>query len=114
MALAVLLLADTISGPTTVAQPSPERPNFVFIIADDMRADDLRYMLKTRSLLGGQGMRFDSAYTSYGMCCPSRATIMRGQYAHNHGVWSNVNGPNGGWQGYKYHGNEKDNLATRL
>jgi N-acetylglucosamine-6-sulfatase len=115
MALAVLLLTDTIGNPTTVAQPSPERPNFVFIIADDMRADDLRYMPKTRSLLGRrQGMRFDSAYVSYGLCCPSRATIMRGQYAHNHGVWSNLNGPNGGWQGYKNHGNEKDNLATRL
>jgi N-acetylglucosamine-6-sulfatase len=114
MALAVLLLADTIGDPPTEAQPIPDRPNFVFILADDMRADDLRYMPKTRSLLGGQGMRFDNAYVSYGLCCPARATIMRGQYAHNHGVWTNLDEPNGGWQGYKNHGNEQDNLATRL
>src|SRR5215207_2724554 len=114
MVLAVLLLADTVSNLPTVAQHSPSQPNFVFILADDMRADDLRYMPKTRSLLGRLGMRFNNAYVSYGMCCPSRATIMRGQYAHNHGVWSNMDRPNGGWQGYKNHGNEEDNLATRL
>ena len=112
--LIVLLLADTTSNPPTVAQHSPGKPNIVFILADDMRADDLWYMPKTRSLLMEQGMRFNSAYVSYGMCCPSRATIMRGQYAHNHGVWSNLNGPDGGWRGYKNHGNERDNLATRL
>ena len=113
-ALAVLLLADTISNPPTVAQRNPSQPNFVFILTDDMRKDDLKYMPKTRSLVGRQGIRFNNAYVSYGLCCPSRATIMRGQYAHNHGVWSNLDGPNGGWQGYQHHGNETDNLATRL
>ena len=39
---------------------------------------------------------------------------MRGQYAHNTGVWYNSDGPDGGWQGYKNHGNERDNIATRL
>ena len=79
-----------------------------------MRADDLRYMPKTSALLGDQGMRFENAYVSYGLCCPSRATIMRGQYAHNHGVWYNANGPDGAWEGYQSHGNEQDNVATRL
>jgi N-acetylglucosamine-6-sulfatase len=114
VSLMVLLLADTTSNLPTVAQHSPGKPNIVFILADDMRADDLRYMPKTRSLLMEQGMRFNNAYVSYGLCCPSRATILRGQYAHNHGVWSNLNGPDGGWRGYKNHGNERDNLATRL
>src|SRR5919107_1792606 len=40
--------------------------------------------------------------------------IMRGQYAHNTGVWSNTPGPDGAWQGYKNHGNEQDNIATRF
>ena len=39
---------------------------------------------------------------------------MRGQYAHNTGVWFNSDGPNGGWQGYKNHGYEHDNIATHL
>ena len=39
---------------------------------------------------------------------------MRGQYSHNTGVWININSSEGGWKGYKSHGNEKDNVATRL
>jgi N-acetylglucosamine-6-sulfatase len=114
-ALAVLLTyAASTSVPTAGAQTTPAKPNFVFILVDDMRTDDLRYMPKTRSLLGQQGMHFREAYVSNALCCPSRATIMRGQYAHNTGVWGNINGPNGGWEGYKYNGNEQDNVATRL
>lgn len=97
-----------------MAQESPTKPNFVFILTDDMRADDLNYMPKTRSLLRDKGMRFKSAYVSTALCCPSRATILRGQYAHNTGVWDNVSNPNGGWEGFRAHGNEQDNLATRL
>jgi arylsulfatase A-like enzyme len=86
----------------------------VFILTDDMRKDDLKYMPKTRALLKTQGMQFQNAYVSNPLCCPSRATIMRGQYAHNTGVWSNFAGPDGGWQGYVNHGHEQDNIATRL
>jgi len=118
--LAVLLFSAVTSSAPRVAQAqaSSTKPNFVFILADDMRNDDLnpKYMPKTTALLRNQGMRFDAAFVSYGLCCPSRATILRGQYAHNTGVWSNGNGgdPVGGWQGYKNNGNEQDNLATRL
>jgi len=38
---------------------------------------------------------------------------MRGQYAHNTGVWVN-GGSNGGLQAYRNHGGETDNVATRL
>jgi N-acetylglucosamine-6-sulfatase len=95
---------------SSLAQVANPKPNFVFILADDMRQDDLNYMPKTRALLGGQGMRFTNAYVSYALCCPSRATILRGQYAHNTGVWSN----GGALQVYKNRGYEQDNLATRL
>src|SRR5918998_567617 len=103
MALAVLLTyAASGNLPTAGAQTSPAKPNFVFILADDMRKDDLKYMPKTRSLLGQQGMRFEQAYVSNALCCPSRATIMRGQYSHNTGVWTNLAGSDGGWDGYKF------------
>jgi arylsulfatase A-like enzyme len=59
-------------------------------------------------------MQFEKAFVSLPLCCPSRATIMRGQYAHNTGVWRNSSGPEGGWQGYVNHGHEQDNIATRL
>src|SRR5829696_3280969 len=113
-ALAVLFISAITGGPPTAVQTTPVKPNFVFILTDDMRKDDLKYMPKTRALLGTQGMQFETAFVSNPLCCPSRATIMRGQYAHNTGVWGNSDGPNSGWQGYKNHGNEQDNIATRL
>ncbi len=116
IALAVLLASgvSVVSlEESEVSAQTLKKPNIVFILADDMRYDDLKYMPKTRSLLGSKGRRFDNAFVSLSMCCPSRATIMRGQYAHNTGVWFN-NGSQGGWQGYKSRGYEKDNVATRL
>ncbi|MDQ3862227.1 MAG: sulfatase-like hydrolase/transferase [Actinomycetota bacterium] len=61
----------------------------IFILTDDMRKDDLAYMPKTRSLLEGRGTSFENAFVSHALCAPSRATIMRGQYAHNTHVSSN-------------------------
>jgi N-acetylglucosamine-6-sulfatase len=116
--VSVVLLSgvwDTPSREAQEAQAITAKPNFVFILADDMRKDDLPYMPKTLSLLGDQGMTFSNAYVSNPLCCPARATIMRGQYAHNTGVWDNINDTDGGWQGYKSNGNnETDNLATSL
>jgi N-acetylglucosamine-6-sulfatase len=94
------------------AQAAPAKPNIVFILADDMRKDDLKYMPKTRSLLKSKGMSFKNAFVSNALCCPSRATIMRGQYSHNTGVWRNS--LQRGWRSYRSHGNEQDNVATRL
>jgi len=115
VALAVLLLSNLYESDAPVAaQTSPDNPNFVFILTDDMRYDDLAYMPKTRTLLGSQGMTFTRAFVTTALCCPSRATIMRGQYTHNTGVWFNTNGPSGGWEGYKSRGYEQNNVATRL
>ncbi|MDP9475497.1 MAG: sulfatase [Actinomycetota bacterium] len=115
VASAVLfVLAAGVTTAPTAAQVSPSKPNFVFILADDMRKDDLKYMPKTRHTLMDEGMYFKKAFVSTAMCCPSRATILRGQYTHNHGVWKNVSGPDGGWKAYRQNGNEQFNLATRL
>src|SRR5918999_6060954 len=116
-ALAVLFFSAITGSPPTAVQTTPVNPNFVFVLTDDMRKDDLAYMPKTRALLGTQGMQFENAFVSYGLCCPSRATILTGQYTHNNGVWTNGNPPNttdGGWEGFKARGHEQDNLAVRL
>src|SRR5215203_4397670 len=113
-ALAILFISAITRSTPTAAQTTSIKPNFVFILTDDMRKDELKYMSKTLALLKTQGMQFENAFASNPLCCPSRATIMRGQYAHNTGVWTNTPGPDGGWQGYKNHGNEQDNIATRL
>jgi N-acetylglucosamine-6-sulfatase len=108
---------------SSLAQTAAPQPNIIFILTDDMRKDDLnaRYMPRTTTKLVANGMSFENAFVSNALCCPSRATIMRGQYAHNTDVWFNTNvfdpDPNvrdGGWEGYKGNGYEDDNVATRL
>jgi N-acetylglucosamine-6-sulfatase len=112
----VMLLSLGLSGSMpTGAQTLTAKPNIVFILADDMRKDDLKYMPQTRSLLAKKGVSFENAFVSNALCCPSRATILRGQYAHNTGVWSNMsNTSEGGWRAYRNNGLEQDNMATRL
>src|SRR5829696_9266261 len=112
----VVLLSLGVSGSLpTGAEALAAKPNIVFVIADDMRKDDLKYMPQTRSVLKAKCMSFQNAYVSNALCCPSRATIMRGQYAHNTHIWFNMsNTPEGGWQAYKNNGLEQDNMATRL
>ncbi len=113
VAFAVLLVSGVWGSASSDAVGATAKPNIVFILADDMRKDDLKYMPKTLSILRDKGMSFSNAFVSNALCCPSRATIMRGQYAHNTGVWSNK-GSRGGWKAYSSNGNEKDNMATRL
>jgi arylsulfatase A-like enzyme len=63
-----------------------KRPNVVLINTDDMNVTDLAVMRHTLALLGAHGTSFRNSYVSYPLCCPSRATQLTGQYAHNHGV----------------------------
>jgi N-acetylglucosamine-6-sulfatase len=113
VALVVLLSLGVAGSMPTDTEALAAKPNIVFILADDMRKDDLRYMPKTRSLLNDKGMSFQNAFVSNALCCPSRATIMRGQYSHNTKVWTN-GGSSGGWQAYRNNGLQRDNVATRL
>jgi N-acetylglucosamine-6-sulfatase len=113
MVLALVLLWGAYGGSAPIAAQTSSQPNFVFILADDMRYDDLAYMPKTRTLLGSRGMTFSRAYVAKPLCCPSRTSILTGMYTHNHKVWFNGNGSEGGWQGFKAQGHERDNLAAR-
>jgi N-acetylglucosamine-6-sulfatase len=113
VAFAVLLVSGVWGSAAREAAGATDEPNIVFILADDMRKDDLKYMPKTLSVLRDKGMSFSNAFVSNALCCPTRATIMRGQYSHNTGVWTNK-GSSGGLQAYRNKGNEKDNMATRL
>ena len=59
-------------------------------------------MPNTQALIGSQGATFRRAYASYPLCCPSRATLLSGQYMHNHGIRGNLP-PFGGWENFKPH-----------
>lgn len=94
--LAVVLSFDK-SG---VSAQASQRPNIVFILTDDLDTYTLNRMEKTRSLLAAKGVTFRNATFSDPLCCPSRATMQRGQYPHNTGVKAN-NPPNGGFEAFR-------------
>src|SRR4051812_50178350 len=68
------------------------RPNILFVLADDLDRAEMRYLPHVQSLLAAQGTTFDQYLVSNSLCCPSRTTTLRGQYAHNTGVWTNGGG----------------------
>jgi arylsulfatase A-like enzyme len=71
-------------------EPSSARPNVLVILTDDQRGSGtLRVMPSTRKWFGNEGKRFTQAFVTTPMCCPSRASIFTGQYAHNHDVVRN-------------------------
>ena len=75
---------------------SVARPNILFIITDQQRADHLSCagnpVLRTPHLdsLAARGRRFENFYVNSGICQTNRATIMTGQTVTQHGV--RVNG----------------------
>lgn len=69
------------------------RPNILIIVTDDQRArGTLDIMPGTTRWLANGGARFTRASATTPICCPSRATLFTGQYAHNHNVLSNEDG----------------------
>lgn len=85
--LICLALASCNIGQTSFTRI--EKPNIVFILTDDMAVGDLEYMPNTLKLLGERGATFDNFFVSISLCCPSRVSILCGQYAHNTKVTDN-------------------------
>ena len=65
------------------------RPNIILILTDDQPYHTVRYMPTVRDVLMKQGMKFEKGFATTPLCCPSRASILSGQYAHNHKVYTN-------------------------
>src|SRR5215212_2572406 len=86
--IVLALAAGGLLGPRAAAQPA--RPDIIVILTDDMRADDWSVLTETTRLVGGTWYP-NFVYTTP-LCCPTRATIQRGQYAHNTGVILNERG----------------------
>ena len=64
------------------------RPNFVFVMTDDLDERSMEQLHGIQKIMGDHGTTFKNAFVTYSLCCPSRATFLRGQYPHNHGVTS--------------------------
>lgn len=65
------------------------RPNFVFIIGDDISAEDFGCYgnpgIRTPNIdrMAAEGLRFTNAYLTASSCSPSRCSIITSRYPHN-------------------------------
>jgi arylsulfatase A-like enzyme len=98
--LIFLLTAGACTSGNEVARRNPPdvrvgagHPNVLILITDDQRAEGtLGVMPFTRRWFARGGTKFTRAYATTPLCCPSRASVFTGRYAHNHGVTSNLLG----------------------
>jgi N-acetylglucosamine-6-sulfatase len=95
VALLAALPAAATSPSSEAATPRP-RANIVLVMSDDQTVESMRVMTNVNALLAQQGATFANNFASFPLCCPSRATYLTGQYAHNHTVMGNA-APQGGY-----------------
>ncbi|MXP27099.1 sulfatase-like hydrolase/transferase [Altererythrobacter indicus] len=88
--------AENASAPAPAPAPQQaEKPmNVIFVLVDDLRFDAMGFLtpgLKTPNIdfLRKNGTYFPNAVVTSSLCSPSRATILTGQTARNHGVIDN-------------------------
>ena len=77
------------------AEPGRKRPNVLFVFSDMQRAysmgcyGDANARTPVLDAFAREGARLDAALSNTPVCCPYRACLMTGQYAHHHGMMSN-------------------------
>jgi len=88
-----------------------ETPNVIIILTDDMDTKLTPYVENANALIGNKGATFTNYFVTASICCPSRASMLRGQYAHNTKILANAP-PMGGFVKFFQENKEADTLAT--
>ncbi|MCA9133543.1 MAG: sulfatase [Planctomycetales bacterium] len=104
----VLSLQRSLGQGTPAAELRPQRIegakplNVVFILSDDHRYDVMSFLghpwVETPAMdaMAREGVHFANAIVTTSLCSPSRASILTGQYMHQHGVVDNIEPPHPG------------------
>src|SRR5262249_37781264 len=93
---AAIVLASSllfVPGPGTSVRPAragtrPRRPDVILILTDDERVRTLDWMPHVERQVVEKGKLFTNAMIPTSVCCPSRASILTGLFAHSTKVWS--------------------------
>src|SRR4051794_11255309 len=81
--------------PARAADTKARRPSILLIIPDQMRGQALGCMgnseVRTPNLdkLASQGVLFRNTFANTPVCCPARAIMLTGKYAHRNGMVAN-------------------------
>lgn len=74
------------------SSPVADKPNIIFLLADDLRYDAVGYEKKWQistpaiDKLADEGTVFKNTYATSSICCARRASIFTGQYVRRHGI----------------------------
>jgi arylsulfatase A-like enzyme len=77
-----------INTPASSARMSDARPNIIVILTDDQPFHTVDYMPTIKNKLMAGGVVFDNGFVTTPLCCPSRVSILSGEYVHNHKVYT--------------------------
>jgi N-acetylglucosamine-6-sulfatase len=114
--------AERLRAPLATSTPKParepkQRPNIVLVLMDDFSMDLLPTM-RSAAVMRRAGAFYSHAFVADSFCCPSRASLMTGQYPHQTGVLTNVPGersqPLGGFDAYDAFGNAERSFNVSL
>jgi N-acetylglucosamine-6-sulfatase len=113
----------TDSGVAAAAQMAPAadpRPNIVLVVMDDFSTDLLSTMRHAETMRR-TGASYRHSYVVDSQCCPSRASLLTGQYPHQTRVFSNSDAPLpdtgepvGGFAAFKENGNLARSVNVQL
>jgi arylsulfatase A-like enzyme len=97
--VSIIMVQEAVVEATTIittTRPSPpttprteDLPNILLIVSDDQPFYTANYTPAILNEIFAKGTTFSDAFLSTSLCCPSRATILTGLYAHNHRVIDN-------------------------
>src|SRR5262245_21221572 len=108
-----LLVSGALAGasiaPAEAAEPAR---SVVLIVTDDQRFDTVTPDLTPNidRIFRAGGAWYPNAFVSNALCCPSRSSILTGNYSHTTGVFAN-GGENGGADAFRAFANERSTLA---
>jgi N-acetylglucosamine-6-sulfatase len=109
----IVLAAVVVPAPAGASARAPDRPpNIVFVLADDLSWNLVRFMPEVRRMRA-QGTTFRQFIVSDSLCCSSRATILTGSFPHDTHVLGNTR-PDGGYGAYVRQGARRRCVAIAL
>ena len=117
LVLAVVAVVAISSGsPARAGRDAPilagQRPNIVLVLTDDLSMNLLPYMPHVQAM-ERSGLSFTNYFVSDSLCCPSRASILTGNFPHDTDVFMNV-GRQGGFNVFYRRGEERHTFAAAL
>jgi arylsulfatase A-like enzyme len=98
------------SGLSVTQEGGAAKPNIIYIVTDDADKQLLFSMPNIKRLLMDEGTFLENFYIPQAMCCPSRTSVLTGEYTHNHQVVGNT-APEGGFAKYQQMGHDSGNIA---